>query len=157
MTNQNTNSVFESLKVFMVENYGAKLASGGKEIIKRCHFCGDSRDKTSKHLYIGVAKDGLIKYNCFKCNSKGIVDSRFFRDLGCYNVDLISLVNENNKSNRTYTSNAQKAHFLSSKIPIFIYRDAPESTKKLAYLNKRFGHEFTIDDLAKFKIVLNLS
>lgn len=156
MANPNTNSAFEALKVFMVENYGAKLASGGKEIIKRCHFCGDSRDRTSKHLYIGIANDGLIKYNCFKCNSKGVVDSRFFRDLGCYDADLITLVNQNNQSNKRYTANSQKARFLANKVPIFTYRDAPESAKKVAYLNKRLGHEFTIDDLARFKIVLNL-
>ena len=156
MTTQNTNSAFEALKVFMVENYGAKLASGGKEITKRCHFCGDSRDRSAKHLYIGIAKDGLIKYNCFKCNSRGTVDSRFFRDLGCYDVNLITLVNENNKSNKTYTSNTQKARFLANKVPIFTYRDAPETAKKVAYLSKRLGHDFTIEDLARFKIVLNL-
>lgn len=152
---QNNNAAFEALKVYMVENYGAKLASGGREILKRCHFCGDSRDVASKHLYIGM-KDGLIVYNCFKCPAQGIVDGKFFRDLGCYDIDLINICNQNNKNNATYTENVRKTHFLKNVIPKFMYREAPESFKKLEYLNNRLGVNLTFNDLARFKIILNL-
>lgn len=155
MNNKNNNAAFEALKVYMVENYGAKLAAGGKEIIKRCHFCGDSRDVTSKHLYIGM-RDGLIVYNCFKCPAQGIVDGKFFRDLGCYDIDLINICNQNNKNNTAYTENVRKTHFLKNVIPRFTYREAPESIKKLEYINNRLGVNLTINDLARFKIVLNL-
>lgn len=149
------NSAFEALKVYMMENHDARLASGGKEIIKRCHFCGDSRDRSSRHLYIGQ-RDGLIVYNCFKCQAKGIVDNKFFRDLGCYNIDLISLCSKNNQNNTRYTENSRKIRFLKNKAPILTYRDAPETAKKLGYLKKRLGYEFSIDDLIRFKIILNL-
>ena len=76
----NSSEAFEALKVYMKENHNAKIVSGGREILKRCHICGDSRDHTDAHMYIGF-KDGVILYNCFKCNEKGIVDGKFMRDL----------------------------------------------------------------------------
>lgn len=46
--NYNTSEAFESLKAYLIQNFNAKPASGGKEIIKRCHFCGDSRDPSDR-------------------------------------------------------------------------------------------------------------
>lgn len=156
MARQTANEAFEALKTFMVENYGAKIASGGKEIIKRCHFCGDSRDPTSKHLYIGLKPDGSIAYNCFKCNTSGYVDGNFFRSLGCYDVDLITLCQENNRSKSSYIESTNKRKIARSKDPILVYRDAPETQKKLEHLRKRLGYPFQFEDLARFKIILNL-
>ena len=152
---QYTNETFEALKTFMIENYGAKIASGGKEIVKRCHICGDSRDKSSRHMYIGM-KDGLIVYNCFKCQAKGIVDGKFFRDLNCYDIDMITLCNRNNKSNSSYTDMQRKTQFIRNARPILTYRNASETEKKLEYLRNRLGYNFTINDLSRFKIILNL-
>lgn len=156
MAKQTANEAFEALKTFMVNNYGAKIASGGKEIIKRCHFCGDSRDPTSKHLYIGLKPDGTIAYNCFKCNTSGYVDGNFFRSLGCYDVDLISLCQNNNKTKSSYVENMNKRRSIRSTDPILIYRDALETQKKLAHISKRLGYPFQVEDLARFKIILNL-
>lgn len=150
-----SNEAFEALKAFMVETYGAKIASGGKEIVKRCHLCGDSNDPSSRHMYIGM-KDGIIVYNCFKCQSSGLVDGAFFRNLGCYNVDMINICNENNRNNVSYQSLYNKKRFARNSSPILIYRDAPETNKKLAYMSKRLGVPFTIEDLSRLKIVLNL-
>lgn len=151
-----TNEAFESLKVFMVENYGAKLASGGKEITKRCHICGDSRDRTSRHMYIGLNKQGVLVYNCFKCGASGLVDGAFFRSLGCYNVDMIQICNQNNVKSASYKEMTNKAKFVKSMNPVLSYRDSLETKKKMEYLKKRMGHDFTMYELAQFKIVLNL-
>lgn len=150
-----TSEAFEALKVFMIENYGAKAASGGKEIVKRCHFCGDSKDRSSRHMYIGM-RDGLIVYNCFKCQAHGIVDGDFFRSLGCYNVDIISICAQNNSKNGTYRSMSAKHRFVKTSAPILTYRNGPETEKKVAYLYKRLGYHFSLEDLARFKIILNL-
>lgn len=150
-----TNETFEALKVFMVNNYNAKVVAGGREIIKRCHICGDSKDPTSRHMYIGM-KNGLIMYNCFKCQAGGIVDGKFLRDLGSFDTSMISMVNQNNQNNTVYSEYAEKKRFLKSSNPILTYRDALETQKKLDYISKRLGKPFTIEDAAKFKIVLNL-
>ena len=151
-----TNEAFESLKVFMVENYGAKLASGGKEITKRCHICGDSRDRTARHMYIGLNKQGVLVYNCFKCGASGLVDGAFFRSLGCFNTDMMQICNENNKKSVTYQEQSSKRKFIKNKSPILSYREAPETAKKVAYISNRLGYNFSLEDLARFKIVLNL-
>ena len=152
----NSNEAFEALKTFMVENYGAKIAAGGREIIKRCHFCGDSKDLSSKHLYIGLKNNGLIVYNCFKCQASGVVDGNFFRSLGCYNVDMITLCNKNNQSISSYKENVNKSRIVKSSAPILSYRDAPETLKKVEYISNRLNHPFTFEELASFKIILNL-
>ena len=56
---QNTSEAFEILKQYLIDNYNAKVASGGREIIKRCHICGDSRDLSDAHMYIGM-RNGII-------------------------------------------------------------------------------------------------
>ena len=88
--NNSSSEAFESLKQYMVENHRAKLVSGGREILKRCHICGDSRDQSDAHMYIGM-KNGSIVYNCFKCNAGGVVDGKFLRDMDCYDPNIIFL------------------------------------------------------------------
>ena len=158
----NSSEAFEALKVYMKENHNAKIVSGGREILKRCHICGDSRDPTDAHMYIGLKDNGTIVYNCFKCggsngNGSGIVDGKFLRDMGCYDPYIISLCQE------------QNSKFLSSTNPQFgsIKRINPRTLmvpffsnafaqKKLRYINNRLRLSLTTYDLAKNKIVLNL-
>ena len=156
MKNFSTNNeAFEALKVYLVENYGAKVAAGGREIVKRCHICGDSRTASSRHMYIGL-KGGMILYNCFKCQCSGVVDNKFFRDIGSYDTDMISLVNQNNKNNANYAEYTSKKHFIKNLHPILTYRDAPETQKKVSYISRRLGHNFTLQELAGLKVILNL-
>ena len=154
---QEVNEAFEALKEYLVHEHNAKLASGGREIVKRCHFCGDSRDPSARHLYIGL-KDGIIKYNCFKCNASGWVDGKFLRDMDCYDVGLMNLCTEQNKQ----ASNSNSAKFGSLSTSSYLRNiviplsNNEFAQKKLAYLSNRLGHVFTSNDAAKFKIILNL-
>lgn len=149
-----TNEAFEALKTFLIQNYGAKAASGGREIIKRCHICGDSRDPSSRHMYIGL-RDGVILYNCFKCNASGVVDSKFFRDLGCYDVDMINICNKNNAKGSSLI-NQNKSSFYRKRIPNLTITEDSRTMKKLEYINNRLGIRLKLSDLAEFKIVPNL-
>lgn len=155
-SNNSTSEAFEALKEYMVTHFNAKIASGGKEIVKRCHFCGDSRDPSDRHLYIGINK-GFIKYNCFKCNARGIVDAKFLRDLDCYDTGLINLCVEQNKpllySNSNKYGTLSNLYLKNMVIPLS-YNEFAQ--KKLEYLSNRLGYIFTSSDAAKFKIVLNL-
>ena len=148
---------FEALKEYMKQNYNVKLASGGREILKRCHFCGDSRDPSQAHLYIGL-KNNAIVYNCFKCNSSGIVDGKFMRNLGCYDPNIITLCNDQKKKysdSKGNSANKLKT-FSVSKPPIIPLSNNEFAQRKLMYLSERLGYIFTTSDAAKFKIILNL-
>lgn len=156
MYKRETNEAFEALKIYMKENHNAKIVSGGKEILKRCHICGDSRDRTDAHMYIGL-KDGAILYNCFKCNQSGVVDGKFMRDLGCYDPSIINLCQEQNSksvnSTGTQSGSLRSIRPKSLMIPIFSNAFAE---KKLRYINIRLGLQLTMYDVAQLKIVLNL-
>ena len=158
MASKVSSEAFEALKHYLVTEHNAKVASGGREVVKRCHFCGDSRDPTSRHLYIGLADDGIIKFNCFKCNSGGIVDGKFLRDMGCYDTNLILLCNELNQ--KITSSNPSRSGRFRREVmqrnPYFFTRDDDFTKKKLAYLSNRMGIEFTSQMAAQFKIVINL-
>lgn len=156
--NYNTSEAFESLKAYLIQNFNAKPASGGKEIIKRCHFCGDSRDPSSRHLYIGQKSDGSIVYNCFKCNASGYVDGKFLRNMGCYDPNIMLIVHEQNE--KSTSSNQARSGGLrvakSFKQPIIVANSNPYTEKKLNYVSNRLGHEFNQRDAAMFKVIINL-
>lgn len=156
--NKFTHEAFEALKEYMTSNFGAKIASGGREIVKRCHFCGDSRNPSDMHLYIGIASDGFIKYNCFKCNTGGIVDAKFLRDLECFDTGLINLCVDHNRklleSNRSQSGTLSKFSYLQN--IVMPLSDNDFANKKLDYISNRMGHVFTIHDINRFKIILNL-
>lgn len=151
---QTDNTVFEVLKDYLVQNYGAKVASGGKEIVKRCHKCGDSRNLSDAHMYIGT-KDGVILYNCFKCGAKGIVDYTFFREIGSFDANLISMVNDQNKS---AFKSLNKISYTAPRFfrPNLTISDCPYNYNKLQYINDRMGLNLSFNDVTRLGIVLNI-
>ena len=156
MQQGNTIEAFEALKEYMRANHNAKIVSGGREILKRCHLCGDSHDHSSAHMYIGVKND-VILYNCFKCNSGGVVDSKFLRNIGCYDTLLIELCESQiSKYERSHPtrSGALKSVLTNE---MFIPNTNNEfAEKKLQYLSNRLGYNFSYADCVRYKIVLNL-
>lgn len=146
---------FETFKYYMVNNFDAKLASGGKEIIKRCHICGDSKNSSTRHMYIGL-KDNVIVYNCFKCGAKGIVDSRFLKDMGCYDQEIIATCtkNINSKYSKRYVERGNNSYNVRN---LIIPNSNNEfAIKKLNYISRRLGNDLSINDVSRFKIILNL-
>ena len=117
----NVNEAFEALKQYLIQNNKAKVVSGGREILKRCHICGDSRDPSDAHMYIGL-KNGAIVYNCFKCNAGGYVDGSFLRNMDCYDPNIIYLCQEQNKaassSNSSYSGSLRRSHSRNIAVPI---------------------------------------
>ena len=60
-------SFSEDFKEYMLATFSdARPASGGKEVVMRCRFCGDSKDPRSRHLYMSLGQDNKpVFYNCF--------------------------------------------------------------------------------------------
>ena len=151
---------FIALRDYLVEHFHGKRASGGKECIIRCPYCGDSKDKNKAHLYIGLHRQNqAIVFNCFKCNTGGSIGIDFFRTLGIYDTDLINLVLQHNSALGLDTSLSRRFITNYSHIPentiIPIY-DNEEYAKKLSYINRRIGTHYTYHDLQNYRIILNL-
>ncbi len=148
---------FELFKQYMRNNFNAKIASGGKEIIKRCHICGDSKDPSDAHMYMGL-KNGVIVYNCFKCGAKGVVDNKFLKSMGCYDQNLIDVCTDQlskNTDNRFKKSATSFASYKARKLLIPISNN-DFAIKKFEYIINRLKVDLSIYDIQKFKIILNL-
>lgn len=153
--NKNQSEAFEILKEYLIQNHNAKAARGGREIIKRCHICGDSRDPSDAHMYIGM-KNGVIVYNCFKCNNSGVVDGNFLRSIDCYDPNILNLVKDQNQSassNNSYFGIIKRINRSKLFIPI---SNNEYAIKKLDYLNNRLGYDFTLESVTNYRIILNL-
>lgn len=152
----NNTQGFEALKQYMIDNGMAKTASGGKELVKRCHICGDSRDHTDAHMYIGC-RNGVIVYNCFKCNARGVVDAKFLRDIDCYDQNIMYLCqmqNNENSGSKQYNSGSLRNYIPKSLLIPISNNDF--AIKKIQYIENRLGFTLTQEYISAFKIILNL-
>lgn len=136
----------------------AKVASGGKEIVIRCPFCGDSKNLRHAHFYISVpqSQEDISLYQCKRCPNKGIISDELLRRIGCNDSNIMIEITKHNAE----VMSLPKYKSL-KKINIYplrwnLIRKDPNNQFKLDYINRRIGYNFTIFDLAKVKIILNL-
>lgn len=155
---------FEDLKEYLIAEKNAKLGSSGKQIIIRCPWCGDSKDARNAHLYIGPNKrgDGSIAYHCFLCGRGGTVNYDFFRNIQCYDINLINeIITYNARVSRgkyydVLVTNDGVEHY--SPIIRNMYPDSAElAFAKLEYINKRLGTNLFFNDLDRLKIILSIN
>ena len=131
---------------------GAKIASGGREVIARCPSCGKE-----EHLYVSIPQDNNTpsKFNCFKCGYSGIVTPRILMEWDSYDPDVaIDLLNHNKNCNgkdKSYNNKTIKSYYIRNDII-----DSKASRGKLDYINNRLGLQLSYHDLLNLKIVLNL-
>ena len=74
-------------------------ASGGREAIVRCPYCGDSDNLGHAHLYVSLT-DMPSVFHCFRCTESGIVGERLFKDLGVHDAELFGVLAKINKGRR---------------------------------------------------------
>lgn len=136
----------------------AKIASGGKELVIRCPFCGDSKNPRHAHFYISVpqSQEDISFYQCKRCPNAGILSDELLRRIGCNDSNIMIEITKHNAE----VMSLPKYKSL-KKINIYplkwnLIRKDPNNQIKLDYINKRIGSNFTIFDLAKVKIILNL-
>ena len=159
----------EKLKKFLLNNFTVShLASGGKEVVIRCPFCGDSqKKKNDAHFYIGLQEDKDTefyqtppKYHCFLCERSGILSGDTLLEITGFNIDDNDLVRDLNelftkyKRNNKYKVKNNKIYNLTT---IGCYQDTLLNRNKLNYLNYRLGLNLSIDECLKNKIVFDLS
>lgn len=135
---------------------GAKIASGGKEIICRCKYCPDSSDPNHGHMYIKVPrdKDEIPMFHCFKCQTSGIIDSRTLLEWGIYDpimgTEIDKFVKKASK-NKKFLGYTRDWYPLTNFVGNYNL-----ANQKLDYINRRIGTQITIEECLKNKIILNL-
>lgn len=156
--------VLDDLSQFLLESFpDARKVSGGKEVVLRCRFCGDSKDIKSKHLYISLGHNNKPPmFNCFKCGEQGILNSKRLKmlSLADSNTEYIGIGYMLDKYVSEIYSNPLAMKQI-SKNGIFrmnntLITEGAISQAKLKYINNRLGLDFNYGDLLANKIVLNL-
>lgn len=150
----------ETLSNYLLQTFpDARLASGGSEVVMRCRFCGDSqKDNHARHLYIKVNGDTPV-YNCFKCNSRGILTPDVLRtfkpDYDNSDTQMMELLKQHNvESSKALKSMRLRDHSFNIQNQYISMTHLSET--KLKYINHRLGLYLTYRDLIDNKIVLNL-
>lgn len=141
----------------------AKLASGNRELTCRCVHCGDSdKDPNKRSMYISMPTDeyDVILYNCYRasCDAKGIVTEQTLIDWGIYDKEALIEISRYNaiafKSTKNKFHVKNNTKFLSLNTGYISNRNT--NANKLKYINDRLGTNFSMDDIKRFKIILNL-
>lgn len=137
----------------------AKYASGKTEIVTRCQYCPDSKDKTKGHFYISIPQDESqpSKFYCQKCGACGIVTTKKLIEWGIYDTEAaIELANHNKK---LYGNGFHKFLYKNQEVYNISYShitDDKLSKVKLDYINKRLGTNLTYQDCIREKIIINI-
>jgi hypothetical protein len=141
-----------------------KLTSDKKELIIRCPYCGDSsKTHNHGHFYIALDKENYFPYYCQKCNSSGIINRNFFKDINVVDYDLISSIEINNKEAkkklkyRTSNIGGLKSLIYSNDEICLPSYDDRYDYDKLEYLENRYSFNIDIDKfICQYKTVFNL-
>jgi hypothetical protein len=137
----------------------ASIASGGRVINCRCFYCPDSKNPSSKHMYISIPqqKNEPSLYYCHKCHATGIVTYKNLIEWDIYDdtiaMELIEL-------NKACSNNKSFSKFLgNTRYPVSIRNTRIDKGTeiKLKYINDRLGTRLTYKDCRDLKIVLNLN
>lgn len=148
----------DKLKDELLKIPSAKICSGGKEIVMRCKYCGDSINQRSAHLYVCLGYNDEPNYfHCFKCHTSGLVNHNTLIEWGIYDQDLLTGIAKHHKYTLSLDKNRK---YKDSEIYILnnnyiSYNKLSEV--KLKYINKRIGCNLDYSDILKNKIILNLN
>lgn len=138
----------------------AKVGSGGREILMRCRYCGDSkRNLSDRHMYVKLPDYNTpMFYNCYRanCDAKGIVTYDKLIDWGINlsNEDISEIIKYNKTiCGTTKIESKDKVNILTNN---YIGSNTKYYDIKVKYINHRLGTNFTHEQLKKLKISLDL-
>lgn len=121
------------------------------QISIRCPYCGDSRNPGSTHL--GVKFGVPSVFNCFICDTSGVVNTRFLKDMRI-DREVIKKWAKWSRNNRFNPGpNIREISFNNNKE---IYDFKPDvDSRQYKYMVDRFGVEFTDEDIERYRIILD--
>lgn len=138
---------------------GAKVCSGGKEIVLRCPECGDStKNSKSAHLYIGIPYDNNkpALYNCFHCGTSGILTHNTLIKWGIYRTDIALGLTEYNNTLKLSGKANRYFHPSAYQITHSYVTINSKTEEKRQYVCNRIGRDLSVPEMCDLKICLNL-
>jgi hypothetical protein len=137
----------------------AKYASGRKFINCRCPECGDSMHLKSAHMYIFIPwdEDEASWYYCHKCHASSIMTYKKLLEWDIFDQTIASDLQE---LNTKVARNPKKSKYFNKEIYTVKHSFVTQNDKtefKRQYVCDRLGYDFTCDDLARLKVILNLN
>ena len=145
------------LAEFISENCPeAQIVSGGREILVRCRFCGDSQKNLSDaHLYISLDENKPF-YNCFKCRASGVINGEFLSSLSNSVIDNDLLATIKAKTNKFISKSKTVLGMKNFKLRYDWIDDNELNRAKRDYINRRLGLNLDYNELIRNKIVLSI-
>jgi len=147
------------LKTYLLNTIpGAKLVSGGKEILVRCPRCGDSRNRNSAHFYISLGDANHPPMcHCKKCNVGGVFNAEKLKWFDIYDAEIGKELTNTISSYKTiYNTNSIKRYNTVLNIVNGSYTWDYLTEQKLNYINSRLGLNLSPEEVLQKKIVFNL-
>ena len=137
----------ESFKETLVSYGVLKRTNGSWYRMKECPKCGDKK----WHCYIKIDSndDGPMGYNCFKCNSHGLVTKEFIEAIGYINLENITI------PKFVGGRRLNIGETISTKIPDMTVMESDNIGMVCEYINSRVGHYPTLQELQSFHFVGN--
>ena len=121
-----------------------KRVSSVQYRLRECPKCGDR--KFHLYLKIDINTDEPILYKCFKCNSGGIVNESFLKQLGYDDIKMPEC---------NYSKKLNMGEKVSNKIPEILVNVDDDIHIVSDYINERVGHIPSLTDLQYFHYVGN--
>jgi hypothetical protein len=156
-------AVSEDLKSLLISSIKKHIKpsyfNGAKtELSIRCPYCGDSIKSTrSAHLYIELNNDVCFNYYCQRCNTTGIVNENFLKDIKLYNDELSVGLFDLNKNIKYHKKTKTSSVTFAKKDLTFPKLTGTEGElEKLNYFNDRLGITCKANKAANmFRVILS--
>ena len=142
--NKETMKEFKQRVLEMLVPGEYKRVSSTQYRIRECPKCGDI--KFHLYLKIDVNTDEPILFNCFKCNSGGVVTEAFLKQLGFDNINMPEC---------NYGKRINMPINVTNKIPDILVDTSNDVRVVSSYINERVGHVPTLSELQYFHYVGN--
>lgn len=133
------------------------IGSGGRQLICRCPFCGDSQKRLSHHFYIKL--EPPFWFYCQICSAKGVFSSYVMKHFNVNDPKLMAEMDSTIKTSSYEVRNMSKAVFNTSGLFVEKKTFIPDlvgtgmEQRKFSYLEKRLGVDIDNDFAQKFRLI----
>lgn len=127
-----------------------------EHIVVRCPICGDSKKHhDGAHCNIWFRDDQPLIYHCWICEESGLVDREFLNDKGIHDSEVIASASQ---YNRQYgrKGRSSKISYNGEIQNIEIPKILPKDDRKVEYIRKRLGINFTYESLEAMRVITSI-
>lgn len=123
----------------------------------RCPICGDSQKHLNHpHCGIWIQEGQPLIYHCWICESSGIVNHNFLKQLNVYDPKIYTTVALFNKSNAKKLSQYKGLLKKGEARPLDIPEIRDIHQYKVDYISKRLGIDFTKKSLEYLRVITSI-